>query len=193
MGWPISISIDLCVPGIFVTPHNYLGPPPIPPVPVTASPGSLAILALDGLTNMLWPPGYGLGQNKLTSDVKHKGLTIVQDGHDCGYLIPHVQMTLTAANALTPIQIAFSNKKDMFAASTVLMNKLPTATCCPPMMMLYCANPVSLPIAFNATGWGNSVFVGVTWGDIVAGVVAIGPEIILECRIARKEVASTPR
>ena len=37
MGWPISISIEPCLPGICLTPHDYFGPPP-GPVPA-AMPG----------------------------------------------------------------------------------------------------------------------------------------------------------
>jgi hypothetical protein len=92
--------------------------------------------------------GFGMQQNKLTTTVYHKFRWIMLDGHDCGYMIPHV--TVPPTNVLLPLQIAFSSRKTIFAASTVKANGTPIA-CTQllpvPVTMMACAEPISFPTA----------------------------------------------
>ncbi|HLA63417.1 MAG TPA: hypothetical protein VK610_03260, partial [Rhodothermales bacterium] len=62
--------------------HNALAPPAIPaPVPVPS---------MEMIATQMWTLGYALGQNKLTTTVTHYFMPIVQDGHDCGTMIPDI-------------------------------------------------------------------------------------------------------
>jgi hypothetical protein len=129
----------------------------------------------------MWAPGFGLQQNKLTTTVVHKFQFVMLEGHDCGYMIPHV--TIPAANLALPMIIMFSGRKVMFSASTVKANG--TAVGCSqllllPLPMMTCAAPVSIPTSFPPLNLINNVKVGMTPGDLFAGIIAIGLSILAD-------------
>ncbi len=181
----ISISNDIAIanlqpPWIF-TAHSYLGPtPPAVPPPIAVNIG----LATEIPVPMFWPPGMGMGQNKLTTTVVHKGLSIVQAGHDCGTLIVHVQILPGPLNTLTLLHIPFSSRKINFSTSSVLAQGKPIACATmislPPAPMTVCMDPISPPIASAPTSHLNTVVVTMTWGDIALGWGTIAANMLLE-------------
>jgi hypothetical protein len=184
----VTIQRDICLNMVvpLTATHNFIPLPPFPPVPppLPAAPLSLAACALESPVNAWWPPGYALGGNKFTNTVFHSGMAICIDGHDCGKLIPHVQVAPAPNNTLTLLHIPMSSRKCNFTASTVKMNGKPTACMLmiswPPSPMTYCSEPMSMPLASAPTAHLNTVTVGMTFGDWFAGAFAIAAGMILE-------------
>jgi hypothetical protein len=138
---------------------------------------------------MFWPPGFGLGQNKLTTTVVHKNLAIVQDGHDCGALIIHVQIVPYIANVLTLLHIPFSSRKTNFFSSTVLPQgkcmAAATLISLPPAPMTSCWDPVSPPLSSAPTAHLNTLVFTMSWADIIIGWVSVAASMVLEFVIAK--------
>lgn len=195
----VSIQADIALNMVLpcIATHNFVPLPPVPPVPppMLAAPLSLASAAIEIPVTMFWPPGFALGQNKLTSTVYHHGMTIALDGHDCGILIIHVQFAPAPNNMLTLLHIPFSSRKVAFSASTVTMNGTPTACATmiawPPTPMIYCAEPMSPPLASAPTSHFNSVVVGMTLGDWLFGAISVAASMILDW-IFRGKTPPTP-
>jgi hypothetical protein len=185
---PVSIQRDITLNMIVpcTATHNFAPLPPVPPVPppLPAAPLSLAACAAEIPVNMMWPPGMAMGSNKFTTTVFHQGMGIALDGHDCGIMIVHVQMAPAPNNMLTPLHIAFSSRKSMFSASTVQMNGKNTACCVmfalPPSPMVYCAEPMSPPLADAVTSYLNTLYVGMTLADFLVGAVSIAAAMVLD-------------
>lgn len=184
----VTIQRDICLNMVvpLTATHDFIPLPPFPPVPppLPAAPLSLAACAIEAPTNAWWPPGYALGGNKFTTSVVHCGMTICQDGHDCGKFIPHVQVAPAPNNTLTLVHIPLSSRKANFSASTVKMNGKATACMTmiawPPTPMTYCSNPINMPLASAPTSHLNTVTVGMTFGDWFAGAFAIAAGMILD-------------
>jgi hypothetical protein len=181
----ISISNDIALPVLqppcVFTAHSYLGPtPPALPPPIAVNIG----LATEIPVPMFWPPGMGMGQNKLTTTVVHKGLSIVQAGHDCGTCIIHVQILPGPLNTLTLLHIPFSSRKINFSTSSVQAQGKPIACATmiswPPAPMTVCMEPVSPPLSSAPTSHLNTVVVTMTWGDIILGWGTIAVNMLLE-------------
>ena len=185
---PISIMRDITLNLIVpcTATHNFLPLPPVPPVPppTPAAPLSLAACAIEPPVNMWWPPGMAMGSNKFTTTVFHQGMGIAQDGHDCGVMIPHVQVAPAPNNMLTPLHILFSSRKSMFVASKVVMDGKSPACCVmfalPPSPMVYCADPMSPPLADAVTSYLNTVKVGMTLADFLIGAFAIAAAMVID-------------
>jgi hypothetical protein len=163
----VTVTTDLCI--VPMTVHTYI---PLPPG--VGAPAFLPHLEIP--VPAFWPPGNGAGLNKFTSSVFHLGLPIALEGHDCGILIVHVSVPVWPTNAVFVLIIPFSSRKMMFSASTVKMNGTATGTSdllSVPTPMLACADPVSLPVCFPLTNATNTVCVGMTLGDYIAGYAAI--------------------
>lgn len=190
----VSIQRDICVNMVvpLTATHNFIPLPPFPPVPppMPAAPLSLAACAIETIVNAWWPPGYALGANKFTTTVLHSGMTICQAGHDCGKMIPHVQVAPAPNNTLTVLHIAFSSRRANFSASTVLGNGTPlacmTMIAWPPTPMTYCSEPMSMPLASAPTAHLNTVTMGMTFGAWLAGAFAIAATMILEWVLFRR-------
>lgn len=182
----ITVQSDICLNLTVVSPHDFIPVPPLPGPPPMPAPAALAI---ESLVNAWWPPGAALGSNKFTKSVFHNHMTICLAGHDCGKFIPHVQVVPAPNNLKTLTQIPTSSRKANFSASTVLMNGAPTACMTmvswPPTPMTYCAQPVSVPMADAVTAYLNTVEVGMTLGDWLAGAIAIAAGMILEYALYR--------
>ena len=187
-GVPIHVSLQgnmvmLTVPPMMSV-HDFA---PIPPA--LAPPPSPAMPAIEPPVPVMWAPGFGLQQNKLTTTVYHKFMWLMLDGHDCGYMIPHV--SIPPANLKTPLHIMFSSRKVMFSASTVKANGTPVG--CAQLLlfpMMTCAQPASIPTSYPLMNLLNTVTVGMTPGDIIAGVIGIVVSVVADALINRKlEVA----
>jgi hypothetical protein len=174
---PVSISNDLTMTmGMIplITPHEALGVPPavLPPF----------LPHLEMPVTMMWPPGFALMQNKLTTTVIHKMLPIVLDGHDCGYMIIHVPIPPAPPNVKVVLHIAFSSRKIAFAASKVKANGTPIACTSIwfPIPMMVCANPITMPLGTAPFNLLNSVQVGMTWTDVLFGVISIAVTMAID-------------
>ena len=131
-------------------------------------------------TPMMWPPGVALQQNKLTTTVFHKSKFIVLGDHDCGHMIPHIAIP---ASPMSLLYTAFSKRKMMFASSKVKANGAQvgcTEIFGPhlPLPMSCCGSPVSFPIGFPILSWLNTVSVGLSLRDVVAGGVSYAADIV---------------
>src|SRR5690606_37613310 len=131
-----------------------------------------------------------MGQNKLTTTVVHKGLSVVQHGHDCGTGIVHVQIVPGPLNTMTVLHILFSGRSTNFSSSTVLSQGKPTACATlislPPAPMTTCMDPVSPPCGSAPTSHLNSVVVVMTWADILIGWGTIAASMVLQFFLFRK-------
>ena len=190
-----DITINIIIPATAT--HNYIPvpPPPVPPAipPTPAVPYSPApACAIEPPTNIWWPPGMALGMNKLTTTVIHQGMGIALDGHDCGVLIPHVQVAPAPNNILTALHIAFSSRKSMFCASKVVMNGNSPACCVMfawfPSPMVYCADPMSPPLADAVTSYLNTVLVDLSLADFLIGLVTIAASMVLDYICSRGDM-----
>jgi len=161
---PVSIASDMTLPlPLMMTSHDFV------PIPTGPPPGPC--VAIEAPVPVMWSPGFTLFQNKLTTTVSHQGLPFALDGHDCGYLIPHV--TNPPNNARLPMIMLFSSRKMAFAATTVRANGTAVAASTPPLLpMLCCAFPVTLPVGYVMNSL-NTVRVGLTGEDVVAGALGI--------------------
>jgi hypothetical protein len=158
------------IPMVVMTLHDVVTPvgASIPMAPCVESP-----------VMMMWPPGFALFQNKFTTTVLHKAMPIVLDGHNCGYMLPHVSIPIL--NVMTPMQIAFSSRKIAFSAAKVKANGTPIATTAPLLLpMMCCAQPVTLPTGAAPTNCLNTVAVGVTLADAIIGWLSIVATCIID-------------
>jgi hypothetical protein len=140
----------------FFTSHDAL----FPPVVKLPLPG-----LIEGPAFMGWPPGIISHKKALT--VFADGNMAVQQGHDVGYLIPHIAVPL---NAMMAINTTFSKHKVVFAASQVKVGSGQVGTYLYFLFGEICAQPVSLPtsvvVLLKCTVWSS-----LTWTDIARGLL----------------------
>lgn len=160
--------------------HGLILPPPVPPPPKPPPTFSVEMIA-----TFMWTLGFAMNQNKFTNGAKpvtHKGMWIALDGHDCGMMIPDV--TIPPVNLWYPMMWPFSSRKPSFAASTVKMNG--TAVACaqmiglPPLPMMTCGEPVSVPVCWSALSVTNTVQVGMTFLDLIIGIIGIVASVVTD-------------
>jgi len=172
----ISLSVDLTIllpAGLSV--HDYVPVAPPPPPPKAPAPH------VELPVPIYWPPGFG--QHKLTSTVKHQGVTIAQQDHDCGILIPHVSVPPVPLNIMLALIIPFSSRKFAFSAGTVKLDGAAAAVgvlSSLPVPMIACGDPVSLPIAFPVTNAANTVHVGMDGKDLVIGAINLAGSMVAD-------------
>jgi hypothetical protein len=166
---PVNIALNFST-GVLT--HNVVSPPQIPaPVPM---------MSVEMIATQLWSYGYAMNQNKLTRKVLHKGMPIVQGGHDCGMMIPDMTPPMPA-NAFYPVMWPLSSRKTTFAASTVKMDKKPTACASGPFTMMTCGDPISAPTAqVHPTQLLNNVIVGMTMGDVAKGLMMVAVSMTID-------------
>ena len=72
----------------------------------------------------------------------------------------------------------------MFLSSTVQFDKKPVScsdqVSIPPLPMLTCGDPISLPTAFPLINFLNTVIVGITFWDLFIGIVKIAVSIAID-------------
>ncbi len=160
----VNISNDITL-GFWM--HRAI--PPTPPLN----------FSIEIIGTQLWPPGYLINQNSLTTTVYHKRQTawgwIVLDGHDQGVFLLHLTIPVWA-NLRYIVIIPFSSREIMFIASSVQFNKKPVGCSClwPIFPMLTCGDPCGAPLAFPLTNRWNTLKVGMSLLDIIMGCVNIG-------------------
>lgn len=164
---PVNLGPDFSV---GVSAHGLI-PPPLPLIPELAAPKTVAI---EIPIPQSWPPGVATKSVKKTSTVLHGGLwSIILDGHDCGKFIP--QITIPPLNLMLPGLLLGSKRKIAFASFLVRMQGTPVGltSIWPPLPMMTCGSPVSIPGTFSVTCLLHNTFVNMTLADLVGGVVGI--------------------
>jgi len=159
---PVKVHIELDF-SLGILTHHVLVPPAIWPPTISPS--------MEMPVPMKWPPGFFFDQNKLTTTVKHKSMTIVQDGHDCGTMIP--DLTYVVVNAWYLTTWPLSKREIIFAASSVNMDKVAVgcAQVWPgPLPFMTCGEPISAPTALPITSWLNTLRVNMTGADLLMGI-----------------------
>ncbi|HBQ15184.1 MAG: hypothetical protein RLP09_13270 [Sandaracinaceae bacterium] len=178
----VSLSTDIAVIVWLpvISPHDFVPGGPTPPLP----PPSPVGLAVEVPVNMAWPASLAMGKAKLTSTVFHLGWAIVQEGHDCGPMIPHMQIAPAPTNALTVIHVLTASRKSQFSAGEIKANKKPLAHCIltnlPPTPMTNCGKPMSPPGTDSPSSHANSLVLGVHIVDLIAGWVTIGVQTVFD-------------
>lgn len=144
-------------------------------------PSPVVNVSVEMLTFQFWIYGYVTNKNKFGKKTKHRGQWIVQNGHDCGMMIPDVTFPIFP-NLLYTIHWPFSKRAITFGASTVKVEGQPAACAAivPPFPMMTCGQPVSAPTSFSYMANLNNVFVGMTAMDIFAGCLKIALSIAID-------------
>jgi len=140
------------------------------------------MMSMEMIATQMWTYGYVMNQNKLTKKVLHKGMPIVQGGHDCGMMIPDITPPMPA-NTWYAVMWPLSSRKITFAAATVEMDGQPTGcTFAPFIPMMTCGDPISAPTAMVPLPLQlrNDVIVGMTWMDLLKGLVSIGVSMAID-------------
>jgi hypothetical protein len=169
---PVNIPWDFSLP-VTIGTHLLLIPTPPPPPPSPTA-------AVEMIATVAWTAGYALGRNKFTSTVLHKGGFVMLEGHDHGPLIPDV--TIPPTNLWYAKMWPLSKREVKFSASTVKMNRKAAGcyTIWPPFVSICCGEPISIPFGYSVICPLNTVRVGMTWGDILAGALSIVVSVVLD-------------
>ncbi|MCB9681137.1 MAG: hypothetical protein H6733_06655 [Alphaproteobacteria bacterium] len=177
----VTHHLDLCLPVPLMCLHDFTPVPgPVPP----PQPGLAGGTAVEIPVPAGWGPGVALDACKLTTSVFLGAFPMCQEEHDCGALIPHVQVVPAPANLDTIGHVVNSARTARFSASTVKADG--TALACmnligwPPAPMSCCSDPTDLPIGSALTNLLNTVEVGMTFGDVLAGWVAIAADALVD-------------
>jgi hypothetical protein len=173
---------------VSLNPHNHIQIPVGLPVPVAAP----AAWDVDVPAPVYWPPGIATGKAKLTTTVKHKSCRIALEGHDLGPLLIHVPVIPTPADILFAVHMLTSKRKMNFAAGNVQANQAPIACGFFYFPMTGCANPMSLPTAAPVTNPLNDVIVNMHWIDVLAGIVQIAADMVVDYLKSRWETPGLP-
>lgn len=147
--------------------HNAL----YPPAPTPAIVPHVSMDTLLGLT---------LGAKFTTTVIGPFGFQFIQQGNDSGQIVSHI--AIPPPSVLVPVVIAFGSSKPMFAASTVKMQGTPVAAGMIPFCFTSinqgCNDPCNYP--GDMVICPNTVLVGLTLGDFLGGLLAIG----VDCAIS---------
>lgn len=173
----VSISWDITM-QYTPTGHAYAPAPPPLPAPTPAP----VATAIELPAPQFWPLGFGT--HKQTTTVKHRKQSICLDGHDLGRMIVHVPLAPAPNNALLPLILFKSSRKNNFKAQLVKMNKTPVGTFImlnwPPMPMTSCAEPIAFPTADSPMSWLNSVRVGMSWASYIISALALAANLLID-------------
>jgi hypothetical protein len=182
----VSLATDTAI-QLYTTGHPYAPAPPPLPAPTPAPVGT----AIELPAPHFWPLGFGT--HKQTTTVKHMLQPICQDGQDVGRMIVHVQLAPAPNNALLPLIMFKSSRKNNFSAPMVKMNKTPVGFFLmlnwPPMPMTSCSEPFALPTACSTTSWTNSVIVGVSWASYVISALTLIANLLVDRYLRKRDEA----
>lgn len=168
--WDLTAFLDYI--GAQPSVHNHLlltaAPPFFVPKPLS--------LSVEAPVPVMWPPGFLLGANKLTSTVYHNHVWFGLEKHDCGPLIFHLSID-PPVDLLMPIHLLSSSRKAKFRAGEVKANG--AAVACMTMVdwavvptpLLVCGDIPSPTSGTGSAFWLNSLMVGMHTADLVMGWV----------------------
>ena len=147
-------------------------------------------VSIEMIIPQIWFPGCFLWQNKFARTVRHRGQWICQDGHDVGPLIPDI--TIPPANPWYPVMWLFSSRSMVWSAHSVKMDGEQTGLAqggipfafgpnsYPLLPMMTCGEPIFAPTAIPISNWTNTVIVGMTAADLIAGMLSIALSIAID-------------
>lgn len=141
-----------------------------PPIPLKFAPG-----LFEGPAFMGWHPTRLITQ-KVGKKTYFDGNRAVQQGHDVGYLIPHLALP---PNLMMVINTLFSKHKVMIPITKVDIEGKMMGTYLWLFLSLICSTPVSLPTGFliHCTG---TVVTQVTRKDLLLGLLYIAADIAID-------------
>jgi hypothetical protein len=136
------------------------------------------------------PVAGWMGKHKLSGmgpkRTLHKGRQITLQGHDLR-LIPHAVFAATPpeAGALLAKCTFLASRKCVFGAAKIRVDgTAPIGSCTllnwPPTPMVFCADPVSLPLGDAPTSHFNSVRFHMSMLDYIMGWIEIGVDMIVD-------------
>jgi len=140
-----------------------------PPLPLPYVPG-----IFEGPAFMGWPPGTL--SHKAGKKTYFDGGNAIQQGHDVGYLIPHIAAPI---NVMMGINMLVSKHKVMFPVNRVLIEGKPMGTYLWNLFGLICCNPVSLP-AGGLIPLQCTVFSELSLTDILLGLAFIVVDMLID-------------
>lgn len=161
-----------------LTAHSYVGfgshSALIPPSVV---PAIIPHISMDTLLGLM------IGAKWSKTVIGPFGFQFIGQGNDSGLVVPHI--SLPPLSVLVPVVIAFGSSKPMFSASTVHINvdgaSLPMAAGMIPYNFVSinqaCNDPLNYPSDFVISP--NTVVVGLTLGDIIAGFINIAIDCVI--------------
>ena len=155
--------------------HDNLLPPPVGPVPPTVPHAVFQALGLISFTAQ---------KTNIPPNVSAWTRPIILRGSDIGPLIPHIPIPPMPNIKLLTI-IPGSGSKSEFGCFTVHAKGKPVATAFPAVygtLNLNCQGPttVPLPLLTGIVVAPNTVFAGMSLGDIIASVISLYIDIILQ-------------
>src|SRR6185369_13023795 len=145
-----------------------------PPGPVVKfAPG-----VMEGPAFMAHPGGWWL-THKVSKTVHFDGGPAIQQGHDAGYLIPHIPVIAAVPNLMLVIHMAVSKHKVMFPATRVLVDGKPMGMYAGKFLGSICSNPVSLPTGYLVKFSGTVVH-DMTLEDFILGMALLLVDLVLD-------------
>lgn len=153
---------------IGISRHDQLLPPPPPGLP--------AVWGLfEGPAFMGAHPGRPL-THKVGRKTLFDGNRAVQQGHDVGYVIPHVAVPF---NAMMAINLLTSKHKVMFPITKVVIEGKPMGTFLFMFGGLICSNPMSLPTGI-CVPFAGTVQTEMTLRDVLMGLAFIIVDMMID-------------
>ena len=144
----------------------------IPPTPAPFIPHVVG-MAIQGVT----PLGPKLTDNTVVANGKH----IVYKGSDISFIIPHIPIPPWPPTVLAVAATALSGSKSYFGPSSVVGKEGAIAAALIPPdtnIQLNCGFP--FPAATGLVQAMTTVVCGMTWGDIIGGLVAMQIDTIVQ-------------
>lgn len=145
--------------------HQCIPPPPAPP---------FFQPSIEMVATQMWTFGLPFA-NQLTKRTLVNSVPICLAGHDVGPLIPDLTPGCPLPANLA-IMWPFSSRKIMFSSSVSTAEGKPIGCAqmlLVPFPMMTCGDPISAPVIVVMTNAINTVKVGLTPDDILAGTAAI--------------------
>ncbi|WP_437648055.1 hypothetical protein [Sorangium sp. So ce362] len=155
--------------------HQAVFPPVLAPVP--------KVPHLAGGVPLCWGPWGILSGKRNDNEVSASGGMMMSQGTDIGPLIPHYNLTPPAPpNSLLVVIIPTSGSKSHFGAHGHVAPEGPIAFACAKVVNfnLNCAGPLWPPLPSGVVPAFNTHTVGVTVGDLVAGALHMGVDLLVQ-------------
>ena len=167
----VTTDMNLAV-AFFVWSHDTIWT--LPPAPPAIGP----TISYDLPTTQQWI-GYGLS-GSYTTTIQHLSQNIMLEGHNVGIDIPHLTVPFSA---LMAVHTLLSERRMNFSSSLVHMDNKPVAcagTVPGYLPMSDCGNPTENPTTVFPINNFNTVAVGITDVDILAGWAKIIVYLIVD-------------
>ena len=146
--------------------------------------------------------GDAIGKNKLTGKavkkITHKRRAIVMQGHDVGPPTVHAVFAPPPplGVALSLLRTAKASRKCMFGAQNITLEKAGVLGSCtltnwPPTPLLFCADPVPLPLACAPQSHFSTISFGMSWKDYALGYTLIAVDMLVSLAFSKMNLVDT--